>query len=64
MKINFNYNGCRWNEIKKSSLGINYVTLKRNISLSKLKRNGVFCSEIDVLIENLPKKIMGRISKW
>ncbi len=52
----FRCRGSLWNEVKKISLGNAYITIARPVSLSALRRQGVFVSAIDVTREEIPKK--------
>ena len=59
MKVKpFNCLGSRWNEVEKSSLGNEYVLLKRPVSMSVLRKRGVFVSTADIHINSLPKRIV------
>ena len=56
---NFNCRQSRWNEIEKSSLGNDYVAIKRPITANGLRKgNGQMVTAIDVKRNEIPTNIL------
>jgi len=54
----FNLHQSRWNTIRKSQLGNNWITIERPVTLWGLKAgHGQMVTAIDVRINELPKDL-------
>jgi hypothetical protein len=58
MKVKrFAARGAYWYTVNKSKLGKDYVLITRPLSLSELKRKGMYVTSIDFPVKDLPERV-------